>query len=101
MGSYPDRMTIFLGIFISLASVGIVALSSSESDHVPRQRAHGESQHKFPRPEIELQVPATLQSFLQDDDPAFRHTAEELRMPHSLGRFLQQSDLHSHRPTLR
>jgi hypothetical protein len=37
-------------------------------------------------------VPGSLQSSLQDDDLASWHTAEELRIPDALRKFLHQSD---------
>jgi len=93
MVTYSTRMAVFLCMFIGLASVGIVSLNPAESGHEPRQHIHGESQHEPHRTEIELRVPATLQSLLQDGDLTSWHAAEELRIHHSLLRFLQQSDI--------
>jgi hypothetical protein len=39
-----------------------------------------------------LQVPNTLQSFLQEGDLTTWHTAEELRLPDALRMFLQQGE---------
>jgi hypothetical protein len=85
-------MAVFLCMFIGLASMGIVSLNPAESDPNPQRQIHGKSQHESSRAKIDLQVPSSLQSSLQDDDLTSWNTAEELRIPDSLRKFLYQSD---------
>jgi len=92
MDTSHTNMAVFLCIFIGLESIGIVSLNPAKSDHPPQRQIHGKSQHESSRAEIDLQVPGALQSSLQGDDLTSWNTAEELRIPDALRKFLYQSD---------
>lgn len=87
-----SRIAILLGMFVSVASIGVLLSHPVTSERESRQQVDRNSQHEPPITDIELQVPDALQDFLQEGDLTTWHTAEELRLPDALRRFLQQSE---------
>jgi hypothetical protein len=92
MMSYFRHMVVLLCMLVSVASVGSLWSDPAESEGESQRRIQRHSQHESPRSDIELRVPTTLQSFLQEGDLTSWHTAEELRLPDSLRTFLQQGE---------
>jgi hypothetical protein len=70
------------------------ALSRRSSSHNP-----DEFQDKFVKTDIDLRVPAPLQSSIQSGDLNLPPTAEELRVPESLRTSIQQGELSPSKPT--
>ena len=89
---FVSRIAILLGMFVSVASIGMLLSDPVTSERESRQQVDRKSQHEPPITATELQVPNTLQDFLQEGALTTWHTAEELRLPDALRMFLQQSE---------
>ena len=87
-----SRITILLGMLVSLVGIGMLLSDPVKSERESRRHMEREPQREPPVVDIELQVPTTLQDFLQKGDLTSWHTAEELRLPDSRRTFLQQSE---------
>jgi len=87
-----SRIAILFCMLVSVVGIGSLLSGQVKSEREPQRHTERESQREPPVVDIELQVPTTLQNFLEEGDLTSWHTAEELRLPDSLRTFLQQSE---------
>ena len=78
---YVSRIAILLCMLVSVAGIGMLLSDPVKSERESRRHMERESQREPPIVDMELQVPTTLQDFLQKGDLTSWHTAEELRLP--------------------